>query len=79
MYPVLNDFIEKEHEGITYKKGEQYPKSDFKSNSKRVKYLQSTENQYQIAFLGPKLEKAKTTSKAKEKQLDQEEPNQEDK
>lgn len=72
MYPVLNDFIETEHDGITYKKGEQYPKSDFKSNSKRVKYLQSTENQYQIAFLGPKLEKVKTTSKSLEKQLEQE-------
>ncbi|MED3396204.1 MULTISPECIES: hypothetical protein [Bacillus cereus group] len=72
MYPVLNDFIETEHDGITYKKGEQYPKADFKSNSKRVKYLQSTENPYQIAFLGPKLEKAKTTSKSSEKQSDQE-------
>ncbi|MGN4782505.1 hypothetical protein [Bacillus cereus group sp. MYBK217-2] len=72
MYPVLNDFIEKEHNDITYKKGEQYPKEGFKSNAKRVKYLQSTENPYQIAFLGPKLEKAKTTSKSTEKQLDQE-------
>lgn len=72
MYLVLNDFIEKEHDGITYKKGEQYPKYDFKANSKRVKYLQSAENQYQIAFLGPKLEKAKTTSKSTEKQSDQE-------
>ncbi|HDR4512220.1 TPA: hypothetical protein QCQ29_002693 [Bacillus cereus] len=73
MYPVLNDFIEKEHDDITYKKGEQYPKAGFKSNDKRVKYLQSTENPYQIAFLGPKLEKAKKTSKSTEKQSDQEE------
>ncbi|HDR7659873.1 TPA: hypothetical protein QCX68_005466 [Bacillus wiedmannii] len=72
MYPVLNDFIETEHEGITYKKGEQYPKAGFKSHTKRVKYLQSTENAYQIAFLGPKLEKAKTTSKSTEKKSDQE-------
>lgn len=73
MYPVLNDFIEKEHDDITYKKGEQYPKAGFKSSVKRVKYLQSTENPYQIAFLGPKLEKAKTSSKSTEKQSDQEE------
>ncbi|MEJ9124566.1 hypothetical protein P4I92_12705 [Bacillus cereus] len=73
MYQVLNDFIEKEHDDITYKKGEQYPKVGFKSNAKRVKYLQSTENPYQIAFLGPKLEKAKKESKSTEKQSDQEE------
>ncbi|HDR7981287.1 TPA: hypothetical protein ACOQ31_005470 [Bacillus cereus] len=72
MYLVLNDFIETEHEGITYKKGEQYPKAGFKSNTKRVKYLQSNENSYQIAFLGPKLEKAKTTSKSMENKSDQE-------
>ncbi|WP_000281643.1 hypothetical protein [Bacillus wiedmannii] len=79
MYLVLNDFIETEHEGITYKKGGQYPKAGFKSNTKRVKYLQSTENQYQIAFLGPKLEKEKILSKSKVKQSNQEEPNQDDK
>ncbi|MGE6550813.1 hypothetical protein ACQKFK_17835 [Bacillus mycoides] len=79
MYPVLNDFIEKEHDSITYKKSEQYPKSGFKDNAKRVKYLQSTENPYQIAFLEDKLEKEKTTSKSKGKQSNQEEPNQEDK
>ncbi|MCM3219656.1 hypothetical protein M3644_07535 [Bacillus cereus] len=73
MYQVLNDFIEKEHDDTTYKKGEQYPKAGFKSNDKRVKYLQSIENPYQIAFLGPKLEKAKKTSKSTEKQSDQEE------
>ncbi|MGX5538149.1 hypothetical protein MU858_21365 [Bacillus sp. PGP15] len=79
MYLVLNEFIETEHEGITYKKGEHYPKSGYKSNVKRVKYLQSTENPYHIAFLGPKLEEVKTARKSKEKQSDQEEPKHEDK
>lgn len=59
MFEVLNDFIEKEHKDLLYKAGETYPKAGFKADPKRVGYLQSNENIYNKAFLGPELEKEK--------------------
>lgn len=51
MYEVLNTFIEKEHKGTTYKKGEIYPKEGFEANPDRVAYLQSKNKKYKVAFL----------------------------
>jgi hypothetical protein len=54
-YPVLNDFIEKFHKNMLYKKGETYPKEGFEADPERVKYLQSEKNKYKIPFLGPEI------------------------
>lgn len=56
-YQVLNDFVEKEHDNITYNKDEVYPKAGFKADPARVAYLQSDGNKYRKAFLGSKIEK----------------------
>jgi hypothetical protein len=58
-YPVLNDFIEKFHENVLYKKGETYPKEGFEADLERVKFLQSEKNKYKIPFLGPPVEEEK--------------------
>jgi hypothetical protein len=51
-YPVLYDFIEKNHENTFYKQGEQYPKDGFKEEPKRVAFLQKKHYKYRVAFLG---------------------------
>jgi hypothetical protein len=55
-YPVLNSFIEKEHKGVTYNVGESYPKEEFQADPERISFLQSDDNEYGMAFLGPELE-----------------------
>lgn len=69
-YQVLNEFIEKEHKGTLYSKGETYPKSGFKADPERVAYLQSEENPYKVAFLGPEI-------KAEDSETEQEETSKE--
>jgi hypothetical protein len=54
-FPVINSFIEKEHDGITYNVGERYPKEGYKASDNRVTYLQSDDNPYKVAFLGPEI------------------------
>ncbi|PTY79625.1 hypothetical protein B5V89_05105 [Heyndrickxia sporothermodurans] len=53
--PVLHDFIEKEHKGLTYQKGEIYPKTGFEADPKRVAFLQTNKNKYKMVFLGPEI------------------------
>jgi hypothetical protein len=55
-YPVINTFEDLEQNKQLYKKGETYPKEGYEVDSKRVKLLQSTENKYKKAFLGPEIQ-----------------------
>lgn len=57
-YPVLHDFIEKNHKNALYKKGEEYPKTNFKADPKRVAFLQKKHRKYKVAFLGSELKAA---------------------
>jgi hypothetical protein len=78
IFPVINSFIEKEHKGITYNVGETYPKEEFQADPERVAFLQSDDNEYGIAFLGPKLKgEVKTENEVPESPL--EKPNEIDK
>lgn len=54
-YTVLNTFIEKEHQGVTYEKGDKYPFPGFAPNKERVAFLQSDNNPYKKSFLGPEI------------------------
>jgi hypothetical protein len=77
-FPVINSFIEKEHKGITYNVGETYPKEEFQADPERVAFLQSDDNEYGIAFLGPELKgEVKMENKVPESSL--EKPNETDK
>jgi hypothetical protein len=60
-YPVINSFIEKEHKGVTYNIGESYPKEEFQADPERVAFLQSDDNDYGIAFLGPEIKSKENT------------------
>lgn len=66
-YPVLNDFIEKYHNGALYKKGDLYPKEGFEADPERVKYLQSEKNSYKIPFLGHDVEEKQVEGPTDEK------------
>ncbi|PKG23942.1 hypothetical protein [Niallia nealsonii] len=55
-YEVLNDFIENEHKGLRYQKGELYPKTGFEADTERVAFLQEKHEKYKKVFLGPELE-----------------------
>lgn len=50
---VLETFKEKDHDGTIYSVGDDYPKVGFKSNSKRVSFLQEIHPVYGVRFLGP--------------------------
>lgn len=50
---VLNDFHESDHKNILYKEGELYPKYGFEALPERLTFLQTDENRYKKAFLGP--------------------------
>jgi hypothetical protein len=65
-YPVINEFIDLEHDKVLYKKGETYPKEGFEVDPKRVKFLQSDKNKYKRAFLGPKIEAETVDDREKE-------------
>ncbi|UOE96071.1 hypothetical protein [Alkalihalobacillus sp. LMS39] len=75
-YQVLSAFVEKEHKNITYKEGEIYPKFGFSADPSRVEYLQSEENKYKKAFLGPELpvQEKETKSKKEEEPTKVEDP-----
>jgi len=51
-YKVLNDFIENEHKGLKYQKGELYPKTGFEADPERVAFLQEDHEKYKKRFLG---------------------------
>lgn len=51
MYEVLNDFIEKKHDGHTYRKGEKYPALGKKLVKARAAYLTKVHDIYGVAFL----------------------------
>ncbi|WP_034301989.1 hypothetical protein [Bacillus cihuensis] len=59
MYTVLNDFIEKEHDHIRYSKGETYPKKGYKTEGKRVEFLQKEHPKYGVVFLDTPKEEPK--------------------
>jgi hypothetical protein len=61
-YPVLNDFVEENHNGLTYEKDELYPKTGFEADPERVAFLQKKHKKYNVAFLGEEvgLEEDKT-------------------
>jgi hypothetical protein len=71
IFPVINSFIEKEHKGITYNVGETYPKEEFQAEPERVTFLQSDDNEYGMAFLGPELKgDVKTENEVPESSLE---------
>lgn len=51
MYEVLNDFIEKKHDGHTYRKGEKYPAVGKKLVKARATDLTKVHDIYGVAFL----------------------------
>lgn len=51
-YKVINDFQEKNHDGLIYEKGELYPKTGFEVDLDRVAFLQEKHKTYNVAFLG---------------------------
>lgn len=60
-YTVINTFIDNEHKGIVYHKGDVYPKDGFATTLERVAYLQSSENQYKKAFIGAEVTEEENT------------------
>lgn len=51
MYKVINDFKDKLDEGTHYKKGDIYPKGDYKPTKKRIAELSKEHPQYKCAFI----------------------------
>lgn len=64
MYKVLNDFIEKNHNGHLYKKGDEYPVNGHKLVKKRATDLTKVHDMYGVAFL-KELPQEKTTATTK--------------
>lgn len=63
VYTVLNDFSEKHHNNTVYRKGETYPKDDFKAKQDRVTFLQEVHPVYGVPFLEKPVEKIDETIK----------------
>lgn len=57
---VKNTFKEKHHNDTVYKTGDEYPKTGFKADPKRIEFLQKTHPEYGVQFLeGQVVEKKK--------------------
>jgi len=72
-YKVLNDFIENEHKGLRYQKGELYPKTGFEADPERVAFLQEKHEKYNRVFLGPELESKVNETADDPKEIESEE------
>lgn len=55
MYEVIESFIEKNHDGRTYTKGDVYPADGYKATKKRIAELSGKENKYKRPFLGDEI------------------------
>jgi hypothetical protein len=51
MYKVINNFIDKQDKSILYKKGDVYPKGDYKPTKKRVAELTKVHPRHKCAFI----------------------------
>lgn len=66
MYKVLNDFIEKNHNGHIYKQGDAYPVDGQKLVKKRATDLTKVHAVYGVAFLKELPQEKATTAKSVE-------------
>ena len=61
-YKVINDFLDAENDKVLYKKGETYPKGDYKPTKKRIEALTAVHKDHGKAFIEEVSEK-KTKNK----------------
>lgn len=50
-YTVVNDFIDKDNDGLIYYKGDKYPKGKYKPTKKRIEELSKQHPKYGIVFI----------------------------